>query len=136
MGCEETEFAIRATQHRPGRVFVYEPKAVIHHKVTPQRARFHYFLSRCFFEGVSKASMTQEVGAADGLSEERSYAIRVLPAGVIRGLIEGVRNRSMDGPAKSAAIIAGFSATLAGFLRESVRQRWEALRSRQQPRFA
>ena len=136
MGCEETEFAIRATQRWPGRVFLYEPRAVIYHKVTPQRARFGYFLSRCFFEGVSKASMTEEVGAADGLSEERSYTLRVLPVGVLRGLMAGVRTRSLDGPLQSAAIAAGFAATVTGFLRESVRLRWEALRSRQRPRFA
>ena len=136
MGCEETEFAIRATQHWPGRVFLYEPRAVIYHKVPPQRASFRYFLSRCFFEGVSKASMTEEVGAADGLSEERSYTLRVLPSGVVRGLVDGIRTGSLAGPSKSAAIVLGFAATVAGFLRESGRLRWQARRKRQRPRFA
>lgn len=136
MGCEETEFAIRATQHWPDRVFLYEPRAVIFHKVTPQRARFRYFLSRCYFEGVSKASMALEVGASDGLSEERSYTLRVLPAGVIRGLVDGVRFRSHHGPAKAAAIVAGFVATVAGFTVETVRQQWRMLCARLRPRYA
>ncbi|MCS6800660.1 MAG: glycosyltransferase family 2 protein [Chloroflexota bacterium] len=136
MGCEETEFAIRATQRWPDRVFLYEPRAVIFHTVPPQRTRFRYFLARCYFEGVSKASMMSEVGAAAGLSEERSYTLRVLPAGVLRGLADGARTRSLAGPAKAAAIIAGFAATVAGFLVESARQRWEALRARLRPSFA
>jgi glycosyltransferase involved in cell wall biosynthesis len=136
MGCEETEFAIRATQHWPDRIFLYEPRAAIFHKVTPQRARFRYFLSRCYFEGVSKASMALEVGASDGLSEERSYTLRVLPVGVVRGLVDGVRARSLRGPAKAAAIVAGFLATVAGFTVETVRQQWTTLRARLRPHYA
>ena len=43
LGCEETELCIRASQHWPGRIFLWQPRAVMHHRVMPQRASW-----RCF----------------------------------------------------------------------------------------
>ncbi|MFD0658909.1 glycosyltransferase family 2 protein [Thermocatellispora tengchongensis] len=37
LGCEETEFCIRLSQSRPGSVMLYEPRAVIGHKVPAAR---------------------------------------------------------------------------------------------------
>ena len=76
LGCEETEFCIRVSQHRPDWTFVFEPRAVIWHRVPAARERLDYFRSRCFAEGLSKAAVTRSVGIADGLSAERRYTAR------------------------------------------------------------
>ena len=84
-GCEETELCIRATQAIPGGVFRYQPTARVRHWVGPGRTRFAYFRKQCFNEGRGKAMISELVGSRDGLSAERSQALRVLPAAMIAG---------------------------------------------------
>jgi hypothetical protein len=60
--------------------------------------------------------VSQLVGAHDGLSSERSYTLRVLPTGVLRGLADLVLRHDPAGPARAAAITAGLALTTAGYL--------------------
>lgn len=116
LGCEETEFCIRVTQQRPDFRFVYEPRAVIWHRVPSQRSRLKYFRSRCFAEGLSKAEVTRHVGNDDGLSVERRYAGRTLVCGIGRGVRDTLRGDT-HGLSRSGAITLGFAATVAGYVR-------------------
>jgi glycosyltransferase involved in cell wall biosynthesis len=116
LGCEETEFCIRVSQHRPGWTFVFEPRAMIWHRVPAARARFAYFRSRCFAEGLSKAAVTRSVGIGDGLSVERRYTTRTLTRGVVRGLDEALRG-DRAGIERSCAISVGLLAAAAGYAR-------------------
>jgi hypothetical protein len=86
LGNEETELCIRIGQRVPGARVVHEPSAVVHHRVTEARCRWSYLVSRSHAEGISKAAMSRVVGTGDGTSEERRYATRVLPRGVLREL--------------------------------------------------
>jgi GT2 family glycosyltransferase len=86
LGNEETELCIRIAQRIPGARVVHEPSAVVHHRVTEARCRWSYLVTRSHAEGISKAAMSRVVGTADGTSEERRYATRVLPKGVAREL--------------------------------------------------
>src|SRR5207253_10981716 len=54
LGGEETDFCIRLAEARPGQWIIYEPRALVHHHVPPERASLSYFLSRCYTEGLSK----------------------------------------------------------------------------------
>jgi len=119
LGCEETELCIRLRQRLPGSVLFFDNRAVIWHKVPAARGRFTYFLSRCFAEGLSKAMVTRSVGIRDGLSTERSYSSRTLPAGIARGLAAAFRD-DPAGLGRSAAIIAGLGAAGAGYCAGSV----------------
>jgi GT2 family glycosyltransferase len=116
-GCEETELCIRAQQALPGQAIRYEPAAAVQHWVGDERGRFAYFRQRCFAEGGGKALMTGLVGADDGLSSERGYALRVLPVGVLRGLWSALRRREPAGVARAGAIVAGLALVSAGYLR-------------------
>lgn len=87
LGNEETELCIRIGQRIPGARVVHEPAAVVHHRVTPARCEWSYLVSRSHAEGISKAAMSQLVGTGDATSEERRYATRVLPKGVLRELL-------------------------------------------------
>jgi cellulose synthase/poly-beta-1,6-N-acetylglucosamine synthase-like glycosyltransferase len=120
LGCEETELCIRLRQATPTARIVSVPDAVVDHFVTPDRHRFTYFRRRCYAEGISKAVVTEAVGAGDGLSSERSYATRTLPRGLVNGLRASVDDRSLDGAARSVAIVAGLGFTVAGFVRGKV----------------
>jgi GT2 family glycosyltransferase len=114
LGCEETELCIRIRQQRPGSVLFFDNRAVIWHKVPAARVRFSYFVSRCYAEGLSKAMVTGSVGVRDGLSSERSYSSRTLPAGFARGLGAALRG-DVGGLGRSAVIAAGLAVAGAGY---------------------
>jgi len=109
-GCEETELCIRAAEAIEGGVFLFAPDAVVTHHVSMSRTRWRYFIKRCVAEGRSKAAMVGRVGQFNGLSAERGYAARVLPAGVGRGISSFASEGDWSGLAKAAAIVSGLAA--------------------------
>jgi len=128
-GCDETELCIRVAQQDPEARFLYQPSARVHHLVTPSRLRWRRFISRCYFEGGSKAVVARLVGAQDGLASERAYAFRVLPRAIRRGLARGALHGDATGIASALTVIAGLAATTAGFVAGSLRvERAAALR--------
>jgi GT2 family glycosyltransferase len=116
VGGDETELCIRLRQHNPDGVILFDPKAHVYHKVPAHKATFKYFLSRCRFEGRSKAVIRKLVGE-DGLSSETNHVKKTLPLGVLRAL----RKLNL---AKAGAIIAGTFTAGVGFLegKRSARQ--------------
>ncbi len=113
-GCEETELCIRIRQRREGARIIFEPRATVRHRVTPERTRWDYFLARCYAEGGSKALVARHVGADDALRLERSYCFRTLPRGIVDGIRATARGRS-TGLAQAGAILVGLTATVAGY---------------------
>jgi GT2 family glycosyltransferase len=124
VGCEETELCIRARQHWPDRIFLWQPRAVIHHRVTPQRTSWRYYFSRCYAEGLSKAAISTYVGTKDGLASERSYVFRMLPAGIVRGVQDGILHHDLSGFLRASAIVAGLCTTTLGYLAGTLSQRF------------
>jgi len=123
MGSEETELCIRAKQHWPQKVFLYEPQARIHHLIPPNRARLRYFFLRCYSEGLSKAIVARYVGAKDGLASERTYIFRTLPSGVVHGVIDVSLHLDPTGFLRSGTIVAGLIVTTVGYLVGTFSQR-------------
>jgi hypothetical protein len=109
VGCEETDLYIRLARYAPGARIVYEPEARVHHRVPPVRLSWRYFRTRCLAEGLSKALVAARVGSADALASERSHALKVLPAGMVRAM----RDRA---PLRSAAIAGGLALTTFGYV--------------------
>lgn len=125
VGCEETELCIRARQHWPEAVFLYNPQARVQHRVPPERATWRYFVTRCYSEGISKALISSFVGAKAGLSSERAYTLKTLPQGVLRGLRDILR-RDLAGLGRATAIMTGLGFTTFGYLKGEIGQRWAA----------
>lgn len=116
LGCEETELAIRVARANPGTRMVGAPEAIVHHRVTGSRLTVRYFLSRCYWEGVSKAVVTSLVGAEAALASERTYVTKVLPRAFFREIGRGLRGQgSSFGIA--LAVAAGLCVTSTGYLR-------------------
>jgi len=114
-GCEETELCIRARRALPDSRFVFEPRARVRHRVTPERASARYFRARCWSEGLSKAVVARHAGSEDALSTERRYVTTILPSGIARGVRDAVTHRDMAGLVRAAAIVAGVAITTAGY---------------------
>ena len=116
VGCEETELSIRLRQANRAARIVLEPEAIVHHRVSGARLSWRYFLSRCYWEGVSKAVVARAVGSSDALESERDYTTKVLPRAVLRGLRDAVGG-DLNGLRRGAAVIVGLAVTTAGFVR-------------------
>jgi glucosyl-dolichyl phosphate glucuronosyltransferase len=115
-GTEETDLCIRASQRWPDDVWLYDPAVAVSHRVPHGRSRLSYFVSRCYDEGVAKASIVGFVGGQDGLASERVYTTQVLPRGFIRGLKAAGLGRDVAGAARSSLILVGLTTTIAGYL--------------------
>lgn len=116
LGCEETEWCIRARRRWPARRVLYDPRARVTHRVPVARARVGYFLARCYAEGYSKALVTRLVGRGDGLATERAYTMRTLPVGAWRGIVDAFSGRDLAGLARAVAIVVGLTWTTVGYL--------------------
>jgi glycosyltransferase involved in cell wall biosynthesis len=114
LGCEETEFCIKIGQRLPAVRLVIDDRAVIWHRVSADRTRFRYFVTRCYAEGLSKAAVSSRVGAADGLAAERTQALATLPAGFVHGLA-GLMRGDLAGLGRACAIFCGLATAAAGY---------------------
>jgi GT2 family glycosyltransferase len=120
LGCEETEFCIRAARVAGEGRFLFLPEALAHHKVPARRARLGYLVERCYAEGLSKFAVSRLAGRADALSSERSYALRTLTRAAAGGLRDALHG-DVAGLGRTGAIGLGFSAACLGYLVAQVR---------------
>ena len=112
---EDTDLCLRAAECDGGGVWIYEPNTIANHQVPAHRTTFHYFVRRCYYESQGKAALASFNGITESISEERQYARRILPYGIMRGLRETARGEA-SGMARNFAIVAGLSFAIAGFL--------------------
>jgi glycosyltransferase involved in cell wall biosynthesis len=117
LGCEETEFSIRAARVTGGHI-LQQPAAQVDHLVTAERLSVRYFMHRCWAEGVSKAFVSRLAGGEAALASERHYTTRTLPAGIGAGIRDGLLG-DRTGFERAAMIIAGLLVTAGGYLRGS-----------------
>ena len=122
MGCEETEFCIRAAAaHRPGR-FWFDPSAIVHHTVPADRATWSYFKARCQAEGQSKSQIVTEIGG-EGTASERHYVTKTLPRAIAHDLACSLATRSIDGVLQAAAIVGGTALVGGSYFADRLRKR-------------
>jgi hypothetical protein len=119
LGCEETELCIRYTEHTPDERFVLIREAIVHHRVPGSRLTWHYFWTRCWAEGLSKAAVASLVGASSGLAAERRHVMGALPREVISN-IRAIRREPRAAMTRSALVVVGATIALAGFIRGRV----------------
>jgi glucosyl-dolichyl phosphate glucuronosyltransferase len=116
-GCEETEYAIRATTALPGTRVAYVPNSVVDHRIPVERATLGYFVRRCHGEGRSKARLVRLADPGVALESERRYLTHTLPLGLWSRL-HNVRHWGA-----AAAIALGVASTAAGYLQQRLRAR-------------
>ena len=67
---EEVELCARM-RHKFGRGVIYNPRAVVHHKIFDYRIKLQFLLKRAFWQGYSKKAMKKLV--RDSMYEERGF---------------------------------------------------------------
>ncbi len=114
---EETEICIRIKQRMPGTLILYEPEAIVYHKVPPQRATFKYMVSRCFQGGLAVARIGKMYAASDeasvSMSTERAY-LRYLLTTALLGRLRRLYKPQVI--AQIVAILASIAATGMGYI--------------------
>jgi GT2 family glycosyltransferase len=116
IGCEETELCLRVHQYAPTSMFLYLPKASVLHRVPAQRTSWRYFITRCYAEGISKATIAKYIDPRESLTSERSYVLRTLPLGIVHNLLDALTHHDMYALMRAGAIVMGLLVTIAGYL--------------------
>lgn len=128
-GGEEAELSIRLRRSHPRGRIIYDPAAIIRHRVPSARTRLVPLCRRCFAEGVAKARLGRLRGRElDVLSLEKQYARR-LPRSVLDYLFT---SRAPGGwsALRALAVLGGALAVIAGIVGGRVREAWGRARRR------
>lgn len=114
---EDSEICLRMTQRIPGSVILYQPEAVVYHKVPPNRATFKYLLRRSYGGGLAVASIKGIYSSSDeaplATTMERSF-LRYLLKSALLGRVRYAYRRQVLG--QMIAIVASICATAAGYV--------------------
>jgi len=68
----EPEFALRM-KNKLGQGVIYNPEAIVYHKIPPSKTRPRILLRRAFYQGYSKALMKRRSPSPEALATEESY---------------------------------------------------------------
>ena len=115
LGCEETEFCIRAARAIPDARIALVGGAEIDHHVPAARGRVSYLLRRCYFEGISKA-LVRGLGDQRSLDTERAYLRHALPARAKVSVRRALSGHLTEGLGRVGALIGSVGAAAAGYL--------------------
>jgi cellulose synthase/poly-beta-1,6-N-acetylglucosamine synthase-like glycosyltransferase len=89
LGHEDTEFGIRVTNRLQGKKILYDPEAVVYHRVPANRASLKYVIKRSYAEGFSKAFFPHKNSTSQSaLNTEKKY---------LRDLLVSTSNRLFRG---------------------------------------
>jgi len=69
---EEAEFTVRM-KNKLGKGIIYNPEAIVYHKIPPSKTRPRVLLRRAFYQGYSKALMKRRSLSPESLATEESY---------------------------------------------------------------
>jgi GT2 family glycosyltransferase len=114
---EDTEMCIRFAR-RSGDRWMYVPDARVEHYVPQLRATFGFFVRRCHNEGRGKVEMRRFTRG--GLTAERTYALRTVPAALVRYAGRVVRG-DVASLLRFGAVLIGSAAALVGAMQAVVR---------------
>jgi glycosyltransferase involved in cell wall biosynthesis len=110
---EETELSIRVLKGIQNSKIIYEPQAIVYHKVSRKRASLKYIWTRSFYEGVSNDMISLESKSARVSSAEASYLKYLIRVAIPSRL---ARIYSFEATSQLLILALSMSAVLAGFL--------------------
>ena len=112
-GSEEPELTIRILKSIKKSKIIYDPSAVVHHKIPKQRGSLKYVWVRSFYEGLSKAAITDKSINSEELATESSYLKYILSIAIPSRL---KRIYDFEESSKILVSIFSISAVFSGFV--------------------
>jgi glycosyltransferase involved in cell wall biosynthesis len=116
---EETELSMRLLEGIPDAKIIYEPQAIVYHKVSGKRATFKYIWMRSFYEGVSNGLISQETKHSRVTSVESSYLKYLIGVAIPRRLARIYR---LKAAAQLLVLVLSMSAVFAGFFSSKLKR--------------
>lgn len=115
-GGEEAELCIRIKNKMPGCLIIWEPSAIIHHKVPLSRVALRWILKDSFDQGFCKAKVKEFSEAISGkpLSTENSYLRYLLLTSIPERLVRFYKKGSLP---QAGAVMLSIAAIGIGYLR-------------------
>lgn len=114
-GPEDTELCIRAVDATPGGRWLYDPAAVVHHRVTEERITWRFYVRRCFDEGLGKAELAAISGVDRARESELEFIRYLLGAALRRESGEAFRQLDRSALARATAMTFGLSSAILGY---------------------
>lgn len=123
----ESEFFLRLKHQLPDAIILYEPDAVVYHKVPPQRTSLKYVVLRSYNEGFHKAIIEKASAKLTKrpLSTEVVYLRYVLFTSIPEKLRYFYKKGSLS---QAGLILTSITATGMGYLLGRIKQTSEAIR--------
>jgi glycosyltransferase involved in cell wall biosynthesis len=119
IGSEEAELSMRLSAMMPRARIVYDPSAVVYHRVPNTRCSIRYLLRRSFNEGVSKALIgTMNSKARNSLQDEAGYLRYLLLTSIPQRLARIYSRRKL---AELFAIVASVMLVFIGYSVQELR---------------
>jgi len=117
----EPEFALRM-KNKLGQGVIYNPEAIVYHKIPPSKTRPRILLRRAFYQGYSKALMKRRSPSPEALATEESYLKDLLFTYIPRR-IKGIFSANSIKETKQLSFLAAVIISVAlGFLYGYVRR--------------
>jgi hypothetical protein len=116
---EETELSMRVLKGIPNAKIIYEPQAIVYHKVSRKRASLKYIWVRSFYEGVSNGLIGSELKHARVMSVEASYLKYLIGRAIPRRLARIYRFKMA---AQLLVLALSMSAVFAGFVSSKLKR--------------
>jgi len=112
---EEAELSIRILRMMSGCKIMYEPSALIYHRVGENRGKFGYLLKRSFYEGVSKALIASRERNPTACLTVENYYLKYLLSVAVPSKLKRIRSAGLCQLVvlffSTSAVFAGFSST-------------------------
>ena len=118
LGCEETEYCVRVKQNYPNNKIVYEPRAIVYHKVAKQRERIKYVINRSYGEGISKKQVRKTFSKENVLASENNYLIFLLQQTLPKLFFNSIKfKKPVENTGKALVILGVIIATGIGYFK-------------------
>lgn len=114
LGGEEPELSLRLLDKISNAKIIYDPLAIVHHKVPKSRSTLKYFMNRSFYEGVSKRIMKSLLKSKSikVLSVENQYLKYLLKVSIPSRLL---KIHKLDNILQVLMLILSMSLVLMGY---------------------
>ncbi len=118
LGCEETEYCVRVKQIHPNNKIIYEPRAIVYHKVAKQREKIKYVINRSYGEGISKKQVHRSFSKENVLASENNYLIFLLQQTLPGLFFNSIKlKKPIENTGKALVILGVIIATGVGYLK-------------------
>jgi glycosyltransferase involved in cell wall biosynthesis len=116
---EETELSMRVLKGIPNAKIIYEPKAIVYHRVSRKRASLKYIWVRSFYEGVSNGLIGSELKHAQAMSVEAFYLKYLIRTAIPKRL---ARIYKLKMATQLLVLVLSMSAVFSGFVSSKLKR--------------